>query len=407
MNIEIKSTNPAVKAIITGTAPSAARMMAARGLLPLPQADLLEVLVVLRTSEDQTVAHEAEATLASQDPEMLLSIASDVETAPSVLNYLASTPTLTREIHEAVTLNQSTSDTSIATLAGISIDGAILELISINQQRLIRTPSIIDAILANPARTQEAERRVSETKREFFEKERGAQQIAQELRAQGKHAAAEFLEASESFGSPDADLLIDDAWIIAEHIEVDDADIDDSWLPLERIEELYAETPEQRAATVEKIIGEVKAESESIAPERISLIRRIMLMTVKDRIKMGMKGDREARSILIRDSNKIVATAVLANARITDQEVEKIASMRTVPEEVLRAISMNRAWMRSYPIMFNLVRNPRTPIPTAMGLLPRLFPKDLENVSNNRNISEGVRRQAFRLFKSRSGGEKH
>jgi hypothetical protein len=404
MAIEIKSTNPAVKAIITGTAPNAARMMAARGLLPLAQADLLEILVALRTHDDQTVAGEAENTLRSQDPESLLGIASDVETAPSVLNYLATNPDLDRTIHEAVALNHSTPDEAISSLASLSNDGNILETIVLNQQRLIRFPSIIESILANPSRTPEAERRVKEVKREFFEKERGAQQIAEELRAQGKSAAAEFLEASESFNSADGELLLDDAWLIAEHIEVNDEDIDDSWLPLERIEEFYAETPEQRAAAVEKIIGETLAESESAAPERISLIRRIMLMTVKDRIKMGMKGDREARSILIRDSNKVVATAVLANARITDQEVEKIASMRTVPEEVLRAISMNRAWMRSYPIVLNLVRNPRCPIPTAMGLLPRLFPKDLESVAQNRNVSEAVRRQAFRLFKTRSSG---
>src|SRR3712207_8024223 len=72
-----------------------------------------------------------------------------------------------------------------------------------------------------------------------------------------------------------------------------------------------------------------------------------------------MKGDREARAILIRDSNRTVATAVVHNPKITDQEVESIASMRTVSDEVLRLISMNRAWARAYPIIHNLARNPR------------------------------------------------
>ncbi|MFH4090520.1 hypothetical protein WAJ00_21625, partial [Acinetobacter baumannii] len=81
---------------------------------------------------------------------------------------------------------------------------------------------------------------------------------------------------------------------------------------------------------------------------------------VKDRVKLALKGDREVRNILIRDANKIVATAVIKNPRLTDQEVETIAAMRTVPEEVLRLIALNRAWARSYPIIHNLARNPRT-----------------------------------------------
>ena len=66
-----------------------------------------------------------------------------------------------------------------------------------NQQLLIQSPSVIDAIIANPHRSAEAERRATETKKEFFEKQRGAQQIVNELRAQGKEAAAEFLERAE------------------------------------------------------------------------------------------------------------------------------------------------------------------------------------------------------------------
>jgi hypothetical protein len=120
-------------------------------------------------------------------------------------------------------------------------------------------------------------------------------------------------------------------------------------------------------------------------------------------MKLAMKGDREARGILVRDSNRVVASAVINNPRITDQEVENIAAMRTVTDEVLRLISMNRSWARSYPIIHNLVRNPRTPIPTVMGILPRIRTKDLVNLSQNRNVSDAIRRQAVRLSQTRSG----
>jgi hypothetical protein len=403
MSTNVTSTNPIVQAIVSGTAPPQARLAAARGLLPLPQADLLEALVSLRTSDDAEIAGAAETTLEAQEPDVMLSLAREAETPPTVLGYLATRADAGHDIHEAVTLNASTPDEAIASLAGITPDGAILELIAINQQRLIRAPAIIEAVINNPARTAEAERRVRETRREFFEKERGAQQIAGELRARGRTAAAEFIESAESIATSGGALTVEDAWLIAEHIEVSDTDIDDSWLALGLVEEIYEETAEQRAANAERIIADVYREGAEVTPERVSLIRRIMLMTVKDRIKLAMKGDREARGILVRDSNKVVATAVIHNPRITDHEVENISAMRTVADEVLRMIAMNRSWARSYPIIYNLARNPRTPIATAMSILPRIRSKDLQHISQNRNVSEAVRRQSLRLAQTRTG----
>jgi hypothetical protein len=402
MSANATSTNPVVQAIVAGTAPQGAKMAAARGLLPLDQADMLEALVALRESDDAGIARAAQETLASQEPETLLGIASSKEIAPSVLGYFAARSDVGRAVHEAITLNARTPDEAMALLASTTTDGALLELITVNQQRLIRAPAIIEAVINNPARTPEAERRVRETRREFFEKERGAQQIAEELRARGQVAAAEFMETAESVSGPEA-LTIDDAWLIAQHIEVSDAEIDDSWLALERFEELLEESYEQRVANAERIIADARNEGKELLPERISLIRRVMMMTVKDRVKLGLKGDREARAILIRDSNRVVAAAVIHNPRVTDQEVENIASMRTVSDEVLRIIAMNRAWARSYPIILNLARNPRTPIPTAINILPRIHSKDLQHISQNRNVSEAVRRQAQRLVATRSG----
>src|SRR2546426_8848458 len=166
---------------------------------------------------------------------------------------------------------------------------------------------------------------------------------------------------------------------------------------------MLVETPEQTAANVQAVLNAESLEGE-ISPERISLIRRIMFMSVKDRVKLALKGDREARGILVRDANKIVATAVIHNPRLSDQEVEKIAAMRTVCDEVLRLIGMNRAWTRSYPIIHNLARNPRTPLATAIQIIPRIRAKDLQSLSQNRNVSEAVRRQAYRISELRLHG---
>ncbi|MGI8898415.1 MAG: hypothetical protein ACR2IB_08470, partial [Pyrinomonadaceae bacterium] len=396
------STNPVVQAIVSGSAPQPARLAAASGLLPLPQADLLEVLVALRESDDAEIAEAATSTLASQENEDLLTAARAVDTSPAVLGFLG-TMTSSRDVYEAVIQNSNTPDAAIAKIAGIVTDGSLLELIAINQQRLVRTPTIIDAILGNSARSVEAERRARETKKEFFEKERGARQIADELRAQGKTAAAEFFETAELSTATGA-MSLEDAWVIAQHIEVSDADLDDSWLPMERYEELAPESAAEHAAAVQRVIESERLESGfEVQPERIALIRQLMNMNARDRVKLARKGDREARSILIRDSNRIVSAAVINNPRITDHEVENIASMRTVSHEVLRLISLNPAWARSYTIIHHLCRNPRTPIPTAIGILPRIRTKDLQHISLNRNVSEAVRRQALRLSQARSG----
>jgi len=402
MSTEVLSTNPVVQAMLSGTAPIPAQKMAARGMLPLAESDLLEVLVALRGSADAEVAEAATATLAEQSAITLQTVAESSEISTAVLGYLASRADAGRAVHEAVLLNARTPDAAIIELARVTTEGALLEIISTNQQRLLREPALIDLVLANPARTPEAERRVSELRREFFEKERGAEQVAAELRARGQTAAAEFIESAESLGAA-GDSVIDDAWFLAQHIEVTDDELDDSWMPSERLEEFYAESEEQRYANVERVLAETHAEAGEVAPERISLIRRVMMMNVKDRVKLARKGDRETRGILIRDSNKLVATAVINNPRITDQEVEAVAAMRTVSDEVLRIIAMNRQWARSYTITHNLARNPRTPIATAMGILTRLRAKDLEVLAKSRNISETVRRQAYRLAQVRSG----
>lgn len=408
MNDEITSVNPVVKAIIAGTAPRPAQFAAARGMLPLPQADLLEILVALARQSDPELAETARATLSSQNINELEIFLKSDEAAPPVLAYFAAQGDQPKQIHEAILSNPKTPSAAIIKFARETSSGELLEVISFNQQLLIAAPPIIDAIIANPYRTAEAERRASETKREFFQKERGAKQIADELRAQGKEAAAEFIEQAE-FGvdlqenASKSSLSFEDAILLAEHIEVLDGEADDGWLFSEYIEELYEETAEQRESIVNKILGELRAEDDEISGDRVSMINRILKMGMKDRVKMAAKGDREARNILIRDPNRIVANAVISNAKITEQEIEKIASMRSVPEDVLRQIAINRSWARNYSIVHKLAQNPRTPMANVIGILTRLQLRDLQNLMKNRNVSDAVRKQALRLVTARSG----
>ncbi|MEO6656353.1 MAG: hypothetical protein ABIO36_09765 [Pyrinomonadaceae bacterium] len=405
MSFEIASSNPVVKAVIEGTAPRPALLAASRGLLPLPQTDLLEILVTFFDGSDSELKENSLLTLRSQQTDALESTIRSADVAPRVLAYFAAQNDLPSAVYEAVVTNVKTPFTAIAAFAARTQNGQLLELISFNQQLLIQHPAIIDAIIANPNHTPEAIRRASETKREFFEKERGAQQIANELRAQGNEAAAEFIEQADFAADLDGSgMSIEDAIFLAEHIEVPDRETDDSWLALEYIEEIYEESDDQRRATISKIIGELQSEEEEIPGERISMINRIMKMGVKDRVKLGMKGDREARNILIRDPNRLVSSAVVNNPRISEQEVETIASMRSISEDILRLIASNRQWARSYPVMHNLAKNPRTPMANVLTIMSRLQLRDLVSLSKNRNVSDAVRRHALRLHTARTGG---
>jgi len=404
MSTDIVSTNPVVASLIEGKAPRPAQVAAARGVLPLPEADLIEVLVTFANSDDPELSDYAAATLRTQDDTILANVLTSDSVPLPALEYFAQAANVSEKAQELVVQNPRTPPSSIAVLAQSTKSSHVLDLLSINQQLLIQSPSILEAILKNPARTSEADRRASETKKEFFEKERGTQQIASELRAQGKEAAAEFIENSE-FGK-DLDGMgmdVEDALFLASLIESPDSDVDDSWMGLEYIEEFYEETAAERQAIVDKILGEMKYEGMDLPSERISILNRILKMGMKDRVKLAMKGDREARNILIRDPNRIVAGAVVANPRITEQEIEKIAAMRSVPEDILRKIASDRQWARSYVIVHNLARNPRTPVANTMNILSRLQLKDLSALSKNKNISDAVRRQALRLSQARTG----
>ncbi|MCC6328184.1 MAG: hypothetical protein IT174_06690 [Acidobacteria bacterium] len=404
MSSTIESLNPVVRAIVEGTAPRPAVVAASRGVLPLPPTDLLEVLVRLARSDDGELSTNARATLSEQDPSTLEGSLRTADIASAVLDHFAQQTGLPTSLYEAIITNEKTTADTFVRFARTSNNGEMLERLALNQQLLIQTPALIEAIIANPASPSEAERRASETKREFFEKERGAQQIANELRAQGKEAAAEFIEQSEFGQDLDAaGMNIDDALFLASMIEVPDSETDDSWLGLEYIEEIYEESAEQRQAVVDKILGEFRFEDGEVGSERLSVLNRVMQMGMKDRVKLAMKGDREARNILIRDPNRIVASAVVQNPRITEQEMEKISAMRSIPEDILRMIANDRQWSRSYAIVHNLARNPRTPIANVMNILSRLQLRDLAGLSKNKNVSDAVRRQATRLSQARTG----
>lgn len=122
-----------------------------------------------------------------------------------------------------------------------------------------------------------------------------------------------------------------------------------------------------------------------------SIMQRLATMNVPQRLKRATKGTREERAILIRDPNKIISTAVLSSPKLTSSEVEAIAKMTSVSDEILRIIAMNRAWIKNYNVVWALTKNPKTPVQLSMNLLSRLAEKDLRTISTDRNVPEVLR----------------
>src|SRR5262249_39407469 len=125
--------------------------------------------------------------------------------------------------------------------------------------------------------------------------------------------------------------------------------------------------------------------------------KMLALLPVLDKMKIAMKGTREQRAQLVRDTNKIVAAAVLSSPKLTEQEVETFTRMGNVSEDTLRTIGNHRAWLKNYNIVLGLCRHPKTPPVISMRLVQRLTERDLKAVSTDRNVQEGLRVMARKL----------
>jgi hypothetical protein len=135
--------------------------------------------------------------------------------------------------------------------------------------------------------------------------------------------------------------------------------------------------------------------------KRENSVQKINRLDIKGRIQLALKGNKEERSLLIRDGTKVVAFAVLEAPKLSDGEVEKFASQKNVLESVLRQIPLKRRFMKNYKVVRNLVANPRTPLDLGLGLMKNLLVADLKNLSANKEVSETIRKLAQKMYKQK------
>ena len=134
---------------------------------------------------------------------------------------------------------------------------------------------------------------------------------------------------------------------------------------------------------------------------RMTMSKLVQSMTVGQKIKLAYLGNKEVRGLLIRDTNKIVASAVVKSGRLSDQEVATFAGNKNLDNEVLREIASNNEWTRKYPVKVALVNNPKTPVSTAVTMVSTLQKKDLLSLTRNRNVPSVVSAAATRLYRQK------
>ena len=342
-----------------GAYPREVILTIARAFLPLPQEDLIPVLAALMLSNDAEIAQLAHASLSEIPARIVHHFASNESAKPSHLEILARASG-DSVILEALIRNRSVGDDAIADLAAHA-EPAVQDVIVINQARILRSPQILDALLQNPRLSPDARRRALEVREEFFEK-----------KARLALLAEESLEEAEAIEAASLDAIRD----LLEQAEA------------ERVADKVEAPPDLTGSDVQD-------------EAKVSTWGQIAKMSVAQKVQLAYKGNKTVRGILVRERNKLVAGATMRNPRITENEVEAIAGMRQVEEEVLRIIGMRRDWMSKYNIALALARNPKAPVGVVLPLINRLTLRDLKGLKDDKGVSEAVRANARKMFQAK------
>lgn len=353
--------------------PGPARMMAARGMAPLPPADQIAVLYQLIVGDDETLANMARATATGLPDKLLVGALGDANVDPRVLDLFAQLAGDKPIAFDALVQNPVVADETVALLA-VHAGPREVDRIAANEQRLLRHPEIITAMYLNrQARMSTVDRAVELA-------------VRNNVRVPGLAAwdeIARALQSEKHQPAPEVDALFS--------IAADAIAGDDSLLTNGDAERVRADEEE---STFEKAVLE---KAKDIPIEKMSVPAKIRLATL---------GNAFARGVLIRDPIKLVAMAAIKSPGVTDFEATNYAGNPNLGDDIMRFIASKREWTKMYGTKYALCRNPKTPITEAMRLLPFLREKDLVVLTKSKGVSSAVVAQARKLMMQRRGGEK-
>ncbi len=340
---------------VDAKAPAPLRMMGAKGLVPaVAPGDLVLMLFMLSCDDDAAVRETATRTVEGL-PDKLWSVAlrSD-DVRAEVLDWLADRFAAKDAALELILLNAATADATVARLAAV-LPQRLTEIVRQTELRLLRHDDIIRQLCRNP------------------------------------NALASTVDAACEFCVRNGLSLLDVPQLVEAHRRVHG--VEPGAKPAEETAaQLMTEYREELAS--DETAPVLHAETPEEAAKKLTITQRILKMSVAEKIKLATLGNKEARTLLLRDTNRLVCMAAATSPRITDAEIMTLANSRTVSADVLRHIYTTRELLKSYAVKMSLVKNPKVPLPTALKFLQTLQEKDIRELARDRNVPQTIQAQA-------------
>lgn len=128
------------------------------------------------------------------------------------------------------------------------------------------------------------------------------------------------------------------------------------------------------------------------------LYRRIGELPMHEKRQLARQGGKTARGLLVKDSNKTLHMFVMMNPKISLEEIEEYSKLPSLSAEAIRHMVKNRTWMASRSVIFNLVRNPATPIDIAVMLVAKLGTSEWRAITNSSTIRSPIAAAARKLL---------
>jgi hypothetical protein len=404
-----------IELIRASAVPSNIVQSAAKGSLAIPAPEMVEILVHL-ANHNRVFAEQARLTLAGWKEDSLRGIVADPNTPREVLDYLIAPQNLRPPLLPALLQNPAVSEVALAELA-VSASRENVDVL-LNSARAGQSQIILQALDSNPNLSGIQSEKIKVALAALVSKPQSAQPEQVEAAVVVEE---DVLPPSLPEETAPEEVLDDDVTAyLAEHSEEIAVEQDSVFQPMGGFleETLGSEEPLAEAAAAAAAAGAqggstatkktvvAKKSHLSADEQRGSALQKISKLDVKGRIQLAMKGNKEERSILVRDGTKVVALAVLESPKVTDNEVEMFASQKNVLEALLRGISMKRRFVKHHGIVRNLVFNPRTPLDISLALIKNLLVNDLKNLSANKDVSDTIRKLALKMYRQKKDPSK-
>lgn len=358
--------SPQAERYVKREAPREVRLMASKGALPLPPVELATVLFALMHDADPEVKSTARESLESL-PDAVTDVVLSGPTHPAVLSHLARAHRDDEDKLEKLALNAATDDSTIVFLASLPFK-RIVDIISNNQERMLREQEIVEALGNNRLTGRSVIERILSF-------------LGLDGMGGGDDNSPVVLPEAQTISDEEAEAAL--KAVLGEDMA-------------EHAREFLVDDDDAAPAG-----GDAGGDGDEALPDSGNLFALIQNMTVMQKIKIARMGNKEARGLLVRDRNKIVSISAVSSPKITLQEISAIAKSRNVSDDVLRVITRNRDWTRNYQVKFGLATNPKCPPTEAMKFVNYLQDRDLRGLMRSKDVPTAISTHARRLLMKR------